>query len=118
MPEPVENLKGKGENTTAISVAWTLPENTLFKVIRVRVTKPDGAQFNLTYPYTTTNAVIGNLLAGLMYDVAVFVVASARESAGASGRYGTSKCSVGRVKTGWCTRFNGCSHNTCCISTD
>ncbi|XP_041352132.1 tyrosine-protein phosphatase 10D-like isoform X2 [Gigantopelta aegis] len=89
LPEPVLDLKGKGENTTSLAVSWTIPKNTVFKSIRVLVTKSGGAQFNLTYPDTTSEIIIGSLLPGLMYDVTVFVVASARESAGSTGRFGT-----------------------------
>ncbi|XP_071115276.1 tyrosine-protein phosphatase 10D-like isoform X2 [Haliotis cracherodii] len=80
IPESPTALKGTAENTTALTISWTLPQHSHFENILITLTKPTLEMVTITLDKEETRKTIVNLLPGSVYEVSVLVTTKAVRS--------------------------------------
>ncbi|XP_046378634.2 receptor-type tyrosine-protein phosphatase beta-like isoform X4 [Haliotis rufescens] len=80
IPESPTALKGTAENTTALTISWTLPQHSHFENILIMLTKPTLEMVSITLDKEETRTTIVNLLPGSVYQVSVLVTTKAVRS--------------------------------------
>ncbi|XP_067674274.1 tyrosine-protein phosphatase 10D-like isoform X2 [Haliotis asinina] len=80
IPESPTDLKGTAENTTALTISWTLPQHSNFEHILITLTKPTQEMVDITLDKEETRTTIVNLLPGSAYQVSVLVTTKAVRS--------------------------------------